>query len=62
MKLFWIQGIPQQPASKMASPIGETTPVAYPTKAEKEVLKNALEPMGELEDLIKNKFQLTQFS
>ena len=32
------------------------------SKAEKEVLKNALEPMGELEDLIKNKFQLTQFS
>jgi CBS domain-containing protein len=32
------------------------------TKAEKEVLKNAFEPMEELEDLIKDKFQLTQFS
>ena len=28
----------------------------------KEVLKNAFEPMEELEDLIKGKFQLTQFS
>ena len=32
------------------------------SKAEKEILKNALAPMDELEDLIKNKFQLTQFS
>nr|WP_315149305.1 DUF294 nucleotidyltransferase-like domain-containing protein [uncultured Flavobacterium sp.] len=32
------------------------------TKSEKEVLKNAFEPMEELEDLIKDKFQLTQFS
>jgi len=32
------------------------------TKAEKETLKNAFEPMEELEDLIKDKFQLTQFS
>ncbi len=32
------------------------------SKAEKEILKNALEPMNELEDLIKNRFQLTQFS
>ncbi|HWS60319.1 MAG TPA: DUF294 nucleotidyltransferase-like domain-containing protein [Flavobacterium sp.] len=32
------------------------------SKAEKEVLKNAFEPMEELEDLIKSKFQLTQFS
>jgi len=32
------------------------------SKADKENLKNALAPMNELEDLIKNKFQLTQFS
>ena len=32
------------------------------SKAEKEILKNALAPMDDLEDLIKNKFQLTQFS
>jgi len=32
------------------------------SKADKEVLKNAFEPMEELEDLIKDKFQLTQFS
>jgi len=32
------------------------------TKVEKERLKNALLPMKELEDLIKDKFQLTQFS
>jgi len=32
------------------------------SKADKEILKNALAPMDELEDLIKNKFQLTQFS
>ncbi|TRX29638.1 CBS domain-containing protein [Flavobacterium franklandianum] len=32
------------------------------SKANKEILKNALAPMDELEDLIKNKFQLTQFS
>lgn len=32
------------------------------SKAEKEILKNAFEPMEELEDLIKSKFQLTQFS
>lgn len=32
------------------------------SKADKEVLKNAFEPMEELEDLIKSKFQLTQFS
>lgn len=32
------------------------------SKADKEILKNALAPMEELEDLIKNKFQLTQFS
>jgi len=32
------------------------------TKAEKERLKNALSPMKELEDLIKDKFRLTQFS
>jgi len=32
------------------------------TKSEKEILKNAFEPMEELEDLIKDKFQLTQFS
>ena len=32
------------------------------TKVEKERLKNALMPMKELEDLIKDKFQLTQFS
>jgi len=32
------------------------------SKADKENLKNALAPMNELEDLIKTKFQLTQFS
>ncbi len=32
------------------------------SKSDKEKLKNALEPMKELEDLIKSKFQLTQFS
>lgn len=32
------------------------------SKVEKENLKNALAPMDELEDLIKNKFQLTHFS
>ena len=32
------------------------------TKADKEKLKNALVPMKELEDLIKDKFRLTQFS
>ena len=32
------------------------------TKVEKENLKNALAPMKELEELIKTKFQLTQFS
>lgn len=32
------------------------------SKNDKEKLKNALAPMKELEDLIKNKFQLTQFS
>jgi CBS domain-containing protein len=32
------------------------------SKADKEILKSALEPMQELEDLIKDKFQLTQFS
>ena len=32
------------------------------SKADKENLKNALAPMDDLEELIKNKFQLTQFS
>ncbi len=32
------------------------------SKADRELLKNSLAPMDELEDLIKNKFQLTQFS
>ena len=32
------------------------------SKIDKEKLKNALAPMKELEDLIKSKFQLTQFS
>jgi CBS domain-containing protein len=32
------------------------------SKGDKEILKNAFEPMNELEDLIKNRFQLTQFS
>jgi CBS domain-containing protein len=32
------------------------------SKADKENLKNAMAPMNELEELIKNKFQLTQFS
>ncbi|HQK39696.1 MAG TPA: DUF294 nucleotidyltransferase-like domain-containing protein [Flavobacterium alvei] len=32
------------------------------SKADKEIIKSALAPMDELEDLIKNKFQLTQFS
>jgi CBS domain-containing protein len=32
------------------------------TKVDKEKIKNALIPMKELEDLIKDKFQLTQFS
>ncbi len=32
------------------------------TKVDRENLKNALAPMNELEELIKNKFQLTQFS
>jgi CBS domain-containing protein len=32
------------------------------SKIDKEKLKNALAPMRELEELIKNKFQLTQFS
>jgi len=32
------------------------------TKADKEKLKNALGPMKELEELIKDKFRLTQFS
>jgi len=31
-------------------------------KVDKEKLKNALAPMKELEELIKDKFQLTQFS
>jgi CBS domain-containing protein len=31
-------------------------------KLDKEKLKNALAPMRELEELIKDKFQLTQFS
>jgi CBS domain-containing protein len=32
------------------------------TKVDKDKLKTALAPMKELEELIKNKFQLTQFS
>jgi CBS domain-containing protein len=32
------------------------------TKVDREKLKNALSPMKELEELIKDKFQLTQFS
>ena len=32
------------------------------SKADKEILKNALNPMKELEELIKDTFQLTQFS
>ena len=32
------------------------------SKIDKEKLKNALAPMRELEELIKSKFQLTQFS
>jgi len=32
------------------------------SKAEREILKNALAPMKDLEDLIKDTFQLTQFS
>jgi CBS domain-containing protein len=32
------------------------------SKADKEKLKNSLMPMRELEDLIKDRFQLTQFS
>jgi CBS domain-containing protein len=32
------------------------------TKVDKENLKNALAPMRELEELIKTKFKLTQFS
>ncbi|WP_310560624.1 DUF294 nucleotidyltransferase-like domain-containing protein [Flavobacterium sp.] len=32
------------------------------SKVDKEILKNALAPMNELEDLIKTKFKLTQFS
>ena len=32
------------------------------SKVDKELLKNALAPMNELEDLIKSKFKLTQFS
>jgi CBS domain-containing protein len=32
------------------------------SKVDKEKLKNALNPMKELEDLIKDSFQLTQFS
>ena len=32
------------------------------TKADREKLKNALAPMKELEDLIKDRFRLTQFS
>jgi CBS domain-containing protein len=32
------------------------------SKVDKENLKNALAPMRELEELIKTKFQLTQFS
>jgi CBS domain-containing protein len=32
------------------------------SKADKEKLKNALAPMRDLEELIKSKFQLTQFS
>jgi CBS domain-containing protein len=32
------------------------------SKADKEILKNALAPMKELEELIKDTFQLTQFS
>ena len=32
------------------------------SKVDKEILKNALAPMRELEDLIKDTFQLTQFS
>ena len=32
------------------------------SKADKEILKNALAPMRELEELIKDTFQLTQFS
>jgi CBS domain-containing protein len=32
------------------------------SKVDRDHLKNALAPMKELEELIKNKFQLTQFS
>ena len=32
------------------------------SKVDKEKLKEALSPMNDLEDLIKDKFQLTQFS
>ncbi|MBP7539562.1 MAG: hypothetical protein KA802_06400 [Saprospiraceae bacterium] len=32
------------------------------SKADKELLKNALNPFKELEELIKDTFQLTQFS
>jgi CBS domain-containing protein len=32
------------------------------SKVDKEILKNALAPMNELEDLLKSKFKLTQFS
>jgi CBS domain-containing protein len=32
------------------------------SKVDRDNLKNALAPMKELEELIKNKFQLTQFS
>jgi CBS domain-containing protein len=32
------------------------------SKLDKEKLKNALQPMKELEELIKDRFQLTQFS
>ena len=41
---------------------GQYINVEYLSKADKEKLKNALEPMKELEDLIKSKFQLTHFS
>lgn len=41
---------------------GDFIDVDEMTKVDKEKLKNALAPMKELEELIKDKFQLTQFS
>ena len=41
---------------------GDFINVEEMTKIDKEKLKNALAPMKELEELIKDKFQLTQFS